>query len=176
MRFEWGEMMCYSSQNRSQANCSQESDAHLLTLSAPIIPRPLVVSLSLSLLPSSSFFPPLPTHLESPTFFFFLLFWAAHFAQHEFSYKLICTANQIGASVCQISGFIPATVWLWCTAVEFLIVTGRHSACSPAAALMLLWCSEVSSSSCHCLVFTPLAIPTFPRRILSQSYFEFFCF
>lgn len=64
--------MCYSSQNmRSQANCSQESDAHLLTLSAPIIPRPLVVSLSLSLLPSSSFFPPLPTHLESPTFFFF---------------------------------------------------------------------------------------------------------
>lgn len=87
MRFEWGEMMCYSSQNRSQANCSQESDAHLLTLSAPIIPRPLVVSLSLSLLPSSSFFPPLPTHLESPTFFFFLLFWAAHFAQHEFSYR-----------------------------------------------------------------------------------------
>lgn len=65
--------MCYSSQNiRSQANCSQESDAHLLTLSAPIIPRPLVVSLSLSLLPSSSFFPPLPTHLESPTFFFLL--------------------------------------------------------------------------------------------------------
>lgn len=63
--------MCYSSQNiRSQANCSQESDAHLLTLSAPIIPRPLVVSLSLFLLPSSSFFPPLPTHLESPTFFF----------------------------------------------------------------------------------------------------------
>lgn len=63
--------MCYSSQNiRSQANCSQESDTHLLTLSAPIIPRPLVVSFSLFLLPSSSFFPPLPTHLESPTFFF----------------------------------------------------------------------------------------------------------
>lgn len=138
----------------------------------------LVLSLCPSLYP---YYPPLLSFRLSPPIlslppFFFLLFWAAHFAQHEFSYKLICTANQIGASVCQISGFIPATVWLWCTAVEFLIVTGRHSACSPAAALMLLWCSEVSSSSCHCLVFTPLAIPTFPRRILSQSYFEFFCF
>lgn len=95
--------MCYSSQNRSQANCSQESDAHLLTLSAPIIPRPLVVSLSLSLLPSSSFFPPLPTHLESPTFFFFC------FSEQR---TLHSTSLAIGASVCQISGFIPATVWL----------------------------------------------------------------
>lgn len=76
----------------------------------------------------------LPLSLLFPHFF--LLFCTVWFAQHESSCKLICTANQIWVSICQILGFIPATIELWCSAVEFLIVIGRHSAFLPAAALM----------------------------------------
>lgn len=106
-----------------------------------------------------SFFP--PTHYLPHFFRFFCAVW---FAQHASSCKLICTANQIWVSVCQISGFIPATTGLWCSAVEFLIVIGRHF-CFLTCCCFDVRCSEVSSSS---LIVT---IPTFPQSIFSQSFY-----
>lgn len=146
MRFDWGEMMCNSRQNiRSQANCSQESETRMLALSTPLVSPALFVFFFLFFF--FYYYPPVPslyryTISVSPSLSFpshsMPLLWAVWFAQHGSSFKLICTANQIWVIVCQIFGFIPATIALWCAAVEFLIMIGRQSDFLPAAALMYL--------------------------------------
>lgn len=133
-------------------------------------------------LPFFSFWSPLPLCLfhsyfssHFPSFhpvspFFLLLSCTVCFAQHECSCKLICTANQIWVSVCQILGFIPATIRLWCSAAEFLIVISRHSAFLPAAALiynalrflLLLYRPSLSLS---------VTIPAFSHSVFSQSLY-----